>query len=99
MLNWSHTDSLLKEIGPEDFREVMILFLEEVEDALRKLNPGASPARLERDMHFLHGSLLNLGFTDLAELCEAQERAAAAGEPVDTSAVQRAYEYAKPLFL
>lgn len=37
MINWKRVNELRDEIGPEDFAEVVELFLEEVEQVIDKL--------------------------------------------------------------
>ena len=101
MIDWNRSDSLRAEIGPEDFREVVELFLEEVDEVVMRLRLAPDPARFEEDLHFLKGSALNLGFTALGDLCAQGEREAAAGRPiaVDIAAVIALYEASKQAFL
>lgn len=80
MIDWDRIENLLAEVGPEDFREVVALFLEEVEEAITRLGETSDPARLEQEMHFLKGCALNLGFSRLGALCGRGETDAATGE-------------------
>lgn len=95
MIDWDRVESLRAEIGDADFAEVVDLFLEEVDDTLARMGGRARAA----DLHFLKGSALNLGFADLAALCMAAERRAAAGEPVDPAPIDAAYRSARKVFL
>ena len=79
MIDWQRVADLREEIGPEDFDEVVPLFLEEVASVTADLRSGPDLTRLEEDLHFLKGSALNLGFEAFSELCHAGEKAAAAG--------------------
>src|SRR6056297_3374030 len=79
MIDWARVSELREEVGPEDFDEVVSLFLSEVGEVIARLQTAPDPARLEEDLHFLKGAALNLGFHALAELCQQGESAAAAG--------------------
>ena len=83
MIDWDRLNQLRTEVGEDDFDEVVALFLEEVDEVVARLAANPDPATYEADLHFLKGSALNLGFSDLAALCEAGERAAAAGRARD----------------
>jgi HPt (histidine-containing phosphotransfer) domain-containing protein len=99
MIDWERVDCLRAEIGDADFGEVVDLFLEEVEEVLGRLSAQARPRQLEADLHFLKGSALNLGFADLAALCQAEERRAAAGGPIDRAPVAALYAASREAFL
>ena len=101
MITWSRVDELADEIGLDDFGEVVALFLDEVEselDGLAALNDGPS---VERALHFLKGSALNLGFSDFAALCQQGETRAAQGDIRDISAARviDSYQQSKTEFL
>lgn len=99
MIDWERVDCLLAEIGDADFKEVVDLFLEEVEGVLGRLSPQARPRQQEADLHFLKGSALNLGFADLAALCQAEERRAASGSPIDGAPIVALYAASRQAFL
>lgn len=81
MIDWCRITRLREEIGAEDFREVVALFLEEADAAMAALGaPGNGP--LEAQLHSLKGSAHSLGLIDFACLCEQGERAAATGAPM-----------------
>ena len=73
MIDWRRIDELKSEIGQEDFEEVVVLFLEEVESAIGALNPASDFESWRDSMHFLKGSAMNLGFEELASLCQKGE--------------------------
>lgn len=80
MISWSRVAELRDEIGAEDFDEVVELFLEEVEEVIERLKVGVEEAALEPDLHFLKGSALNLGFSELSNVCAKGEKLASSGE-------------------
>ncbi len=101
MIDWSRVDELVDEIGAEDFGEVVELFLDEVENAIVRLEgDAANPVVVEEQMHFLKGAALNLGFEALAQLCVKGEKSAAAGRPevVAPAQVRQTYEASKQQF-
>ena len=74
MIDWVRVAELREEIGVEDFEEVTELFLLEVEDTLRKLRRTFGDVSHTKELlHFLKGSALNLGFSELSELCSKGE--------------------------
>ena len=100
MINWTQVSALRDEVGPEDFDEVVTLFLEEVQEVIDEL-PSVGNADMESKMHFLKGSALNLGFTDFSDLCAAGEKMAASGQSdaVDVAGVVSSYDASRAHFL
>ncbi|WP_415922414.1 Hpt domain-containing protein [Tateyamaria sp. SN6-1] len=80
MIDWQRVSDLREEIGAEDFGEIVPLFLDEVAGVTDSLRAGPDLSRLGEDLHFLKGSALNLGFVAFSALCDAGEKAAAAGQ-------------------
>ncbi len=68
LIDWKMVDELHSEIGTDEFAEVVMLFLTEVEEVLDQMTPDALR---DEDLHFLKGSALNLGFAALAEYCRS----------------------------
>ena len=101
MILWSRVTELRDEVGDEDFKEVVELFLDEVEEVIERLRAGGSRDQLEQDLHFLKGSALNLGFSTFSDLCQDGERMAAQGKPdnVDLTAIVDGYDRSKVCFL
>ncbi|MFW2542858.1 Hpt domain-containing protein [Primorskyibacter sp. 2E107] len=102
MIDWARVAELRDEIGPEDFAEVLELFLSEVENAIVLLESAAgNPIVTEEQMHFLKGAALNLGFSDLADVCQRGEKAAATGDAhaVPFGAVRTIFENSRAAFL
>lgn len=100
MIDWSRVQDLRQEIGPEDFGDVVTLFLDEADDVVGRLT-GLTDARcIENELHFLKGSALNLGFIDLAAICQSGEsRAATGATDVDVDAVVAVYRQSREAFL
>lgn len=101
MIDWVRVNELREEVGEEDFDEVVTLFLSEVEERLEEMMSATTERNLEEDMHFLKGSALNLGFVDVAALCQQAESMAAADEITTISAadVNKTYQASKRHFL
>lgn len=74
MIDWDRVENLRREIGNDDFADVVALFLEETDEVIARL-PAQSGADLRADLHFLKGSALNLGFRALALHCGQGEAA------------------------
>lgn len=91
MIDWKRVAELKEEIGADGFVEVADMFLDEAEGAVRALVAGLAPEEVEGQLHFLKGSALNLGLSDLAAICQEGERRAAAGRSVDTAQVAAVY--------
>jgi histidine phosphotransfer protein HptB len=89
MIDWKRVDELKDEIGEDGFAEVADMFLDEAEGAVKSLLRGITAEEVEGQLHFLKGSALNLGLSELAAICQDGERMAAAGEGalVDVSLV------------
>jgi histidine phosphotransfer protein HptB len=101
MIDWQRVDELRDEIGTDGFAEVADMFLEEAEGAVRALLRGVDAEEVEGKLHFLKGSALNLGLSDLASICQDGERRAAAGEGalVDVSLVAAVYRASRAALL
>lgn len=99
MIDWDRVGELRLEIGAEDFAEVVALFLEEADEVVGRLPATSGSKPIENALHFLKGSALNLGFADLARLCQDGERLAGAGAvAIDVSPVVTCYEASKAAF-
>lgn len=99
MIDWARVNELRDEIGSDSFDEVAVMFLEEADEAIARLDRVRGAKALESDLHFLKGSALNLGFQRLADLCQIAERLAASGSvECDLEAVIDAYHASKRAF-
>ena len=99
MISWHRVAELRDEIGAEDFAEVVALFLEEADDVVARLPNCADAKAVENALHFLKGSALNLGFSELAQQCQDGERLAASGHAnIETAGVAQCYAASKAAF-
>lgn len=99
MIDWARVNELRDEIGADSFDEVAVMFLEEADEAVARLDATKGAKSLESDLHFLKGSALNLGFQHLADLCQAGERSAAAGSAqIDVDQIKQTYHDSRIAF-
>jgi HPt (histidine-containing phosphotransfer) domain-containing protein len=91
---------LRDEIGPEEFADVVELFLAETDRMVDAL-AAAPPAEYEERLHALKGTALNLGLAAFATLCRAGEAEAAAGraEAVSLAPVLTTYARTRAAFV
>lgn len=101
MIDWARVRELQSEVGAEDFDEVVDLFLTEVDEVVARLGQQVDLSTLEPDMHFLKGSALNLGFSDLSSLCAQGEKLASDGQAaqVNVAHVLGVYAQSRQSFL
>jgi HPt (histidine-containing phosphotransfer) domain-containing protein len=101
MIDWKRVDELREEIGADGFAEVADMFLEEADQAVQTLVAGLPADQVEGQLHFLKGSALNLGLSDLAAVCQDGERKAASGlgAEVDTGQVAQIYRRSRQMLL
>ena len=100
MIDWDRVKELKEEIGEEDFAEVVEMFISEVDEVIERLKTQPDPDSYEADLHFLKSSALNLGFADLASLCQDGERRSAAGgaDTVTLAPIFECYTSSKSAF-
>ena len=99
MIDWGRVAELRDEVGAENFSEVVSLFLEEADQATQLPLAPDEARSLEFLLHFLKGSALNLGFSDLALLCQTGERLAAQGNTsTDLNQIRALYAASKVAF-
>jgi histidine phosphotransfer protein HptB len=98
MIDWDRVGHLRAEIGAADFAEVAEMFLDEADEVVARLQDGSPGPGLEAELHFLKGSALNLGFRELAGLCNTGEKKAASGEPFDVARVIQSYAASRAAF-
>jgi len=101
MLDWNRISNLRNEVGPDDFGEVVDLFLEEADSVTLTLAAQTGDKDLEEALHFLKGSALTLGFSDLSDLCQISETLASRGQAneIDLKPILTSYEVSKSRFL
>ena len=103
MIDWEQIKQLEEDVGAEDLAEVIVIFLEEVDEAVDKLRnqEALPPDELGPAMHFLKGSAYNLGFKGFGDYCSDGERLANDGkdEEVDLAKVVSLYDLSKTEFM
>lgn len=101
MIDWTRLNTLRDEIGPDSFDEVVMLFLEEVDESIDKLRAGLPQADLGAELHFLKGCALNLGFTEFANLCQKGENSCSIGQSdqVDTAQLLAVFDRSRSAFV
>lgn len=101
MIDWDRVAALREEVGPEDFDEVVDLFLDEVDEEIATLTESQNGTQLAEKLHFLKGSALNLGFTDFSSLCLKGETALAEDPECrfDVTAIESSYQLSRDHFL
>lgn len=95
MIDWARVEELRGEVGEDAFDEVLDLFLEEVDEAMGRLDANATADSLAADLHFVRGSALNLGLKDFCTICRGLELQLAEGEAVDLAPLLDAYAESK----
>jgi HPt (histidine-containing phosphotransfer) domain-containing protein len=100
MIDWNRVQDLRSEIGFDDFDDVVTLFLDEADEVVSRLTGLTDARAIESELHFLKGSALNLGFSELAMICQTGERRAATGDDtVSMDAVVAVYHQSREAFL
>jgi histidine phosphotransfer protein HptB len=101
MIDWTRLRDLRDEVGAEEFEDIVILFMDEVDGTIEKLKSDFDAETLEDDLHFLKGSALTLGFRELSDLCQDGETEALQGraKTVDVAGILKAYQTSKHIFL
>jgi len=100
MIHWPRVRQLRDEVGADEFDEVVLIFLDEVQEVIARVHDDTARAELEQNLHFLKGSALSLGFDQFSKLCQDGERRAAAGQAaeVDLPALLAVYDESKTVF-
>lgn len=101
MIDWDRVAALREEVGPEDFDEVVELFLQEVDEEIETLSGASEQDQLAEKLHFLKGSALSLGFRDFSTLCQTGESALSKDPTaqVDLQGLQDSYQTSRSAFL
>ena len=80
MIDWQTANELKQAIGAEVFDEVVTVFFKETDSTLTRLMAATTADAMKSELHFMKGSALNLGFSDLAQICQGLETRAEEGE-------------------
>lgn len=103
MIDWERIEDLRREVGHKDFADVMALFFEEIDSSLPGSLDLTEPDEIRDLLHFIRGSALNLGFFELARLCEPDFFTMETGLSVEKiqpyfERLRRSYERAKAVY-
>ncbi|TMM52619.1 Hpt domain-containing protein [Sulfitobacter sabulilitoris] len=100
MIDWTHVAQLRDEVGPDDFEEIIEIFLTEVDDGLSVLQSQA-PCNMASALHALRGCAMSLGFTEFSAVCQNGEDLAARGQSdlVNLPEVLQSYAASRARFL
>lgn len=99
MIDWTRVELMKRELGDADFSEIAELFLAEAGECVARIARGGTDD-WEAEYHFLKSSALNVGFAELARLCQQAESRARVGEGglVDAAEVARSYAASRAAF-
>lgn len=100
MIDWNRVRELREEVGEQEFRPILELFLDEMETISFRL-ASDDPARMEIDFHFLKNCARNLGLMDFARICEEAERQVISGgaQMMRLDEIRESYARTKSLFM
>lgn len=100
MLDWNRIHELRNDVGDDEFKLILELFLDEVEGVIMRLSKR-NARKLADDLHFLKGCAWNLGFRGFGILCDEGERLAGAGQAagVDLEGVMSCYSSSKQMMI
>jgi HPt (histidine-containing phosphotransfer) domain-containing protein len=96
MIEWERVEELKEDFGDEGFQEIIEIFLSEVEEAINQLPNVTDDSAASDQLHFIKGSALNLGFSDLANLCEPRLQG---GRIAKAPEVAACYQTSKATFM
>lgn len=102
MIDWTYIKQLETDVGAAEFKNVVALFLDEVDSEIELLRtPVTTPQILKSKMHFLKGSAYYLGFKEFGDLCARNEMLADSGraEEIDLSHLISIYDRSRSRFL
>lgn len=101
MIDWTRIAQLRRDIGEDDFDEVIEIFVDEVEGIIDGLRDAVSPEQIADDLHSLKGSASNLGFTAVAQICSTGAARAQSLDQggFDLAELLQTYELSKACFL
>ena len=93
MIDWKRLCEMHRELGDPDFRTILGLFLDEIEDAVARLD-AVPPEGLETRLHFIKGSAWNIGLAEFGRLCQSCEGQVVRGRADQVHAAALADSYA-----
>ena len=99
MIDTQRLQTLRSEIGNEGVSLLAGVFLDEADQILDRLLTQSG--ELSAGLHALHGSALNLGLRQLAQLCAKAEKAAQSqgGQRIDLEEISASYAKSRAAFI
>ncbi|WP_103332116.1 Hpt domain-containing protein [Pseudotabrizicola formosa] len=99
MIDWQVANDLKQAIGTDVFDEVIEVFFTEADGTLTRMMAATTADDMKSELHFMKGSALNLGFREVAQLCQTLEHRAEAGDTdLPLSQVQTIYAASREEF-
>ena len=96
-MDFARLNELRDEVGEDALDEVLEMFLEETDDIAARLAAGIPSSEMCAAMHFMKGAALNIGFDELAGLCQTAETQAGRNPDaeIDIAAILSCYAASK----
>lgn len=100
MIDWARVLTLHDEVGADEFRPLVELFLDEIESVMMSIDPS-DPQSFEERLHFLKGSAWNMGLRAFGRLCELWESLVIRGgaDGLDTRQIYDCYSQSKQVLM
>lgn len=100
MIDWERVTSLRDEVGEDEFRPLVEMFLDEIEAGLMALG-SANPVVTWDSLNLLKGCSLNLGLTAFFRICDTWEKLMASGnaDQLEIDLLLASYATSKQLLL
>ena len=100
MIDWIRVTSLRDEVGEDEFRPLVEMFLDEIEAGLMALG-SANPVVTWDRLNLLKGCSLNLGLTAFFRICDTWEKLMASGnaDQLEVDLLLASYATSKQLLL
>lgn len=100
MIDWKRVSALRHEVGEDEFRPLVELFLDEIEGAIMGIVPG-DPDSLRQALHFMKGCALNMGLRAFCQNCDTWGALVAAGRARDlrVASLMEAYAVSKQVLM
>ena len=96
MIDQNRIDELRSEMGAEGLSEMIVLFAEETEAALTRMQARGTGGASAEELHFIRGMALKVGAIVLAALCQDAESQLASGAPhPDPAPLRGAFDRAR----
>ncbi len=100
MIDWKRLCEMHRELGDPDFRAILDLFLDEIEDAVMRLDT-VPPDGLGTRLHVIKGSAWTIGLAEFGRLCQSCETQVMRGraDQVRTAALTDSYAMSRQILM